>query len=121
MLRVTVVKLGRINIFPATPRVLNAPVDLSTKPKVPRHATQCLPVPTVGMALYDHVKQVTIVKVEPPIKPLVYPGLTPPKQDPLPVLNAHPEHMPILMVPRHVRIVTTIPTNRHLMRRHAFQ
>ena len=85
MVRVTIVKLGRINNFPATPRALNAPVDLLTKPKVPRHATQCLPVSTVGMALYDHVIRVIFAKVEPPIKPLVYPGLTPPKQDPLPV------------------------------------
>ena len=31
-LRVTIVKLDRIKIYPATPRVANAPVDLATKP-----------------------------------------------------------------------------------------
>ena len=72
------------------------------------------------MAHYDHVTRVIFAKVKPPIKPLAYLGLTPPKQDPLPVLNVRPEHMPILMVPRHVRIVTTMHTNRHPMRRHAF-
>ena len=60
MLRVTIVKLGRINIFPATPRALNAPVDLATKPKVPRHAMRCLLDPTVGTVKYVTVKQVII-------------------------------------------------------------
>ena len=37
---------GSFKICPATPRVTNAPVDLSTTPKVPRHAMRYLLVRT---------------------------------------------------------------------------
>ena len=77
-LLVTIVTLGRINIFPATPRALNAPVGLATKPKVPRHAMVFLLVRTVGMAHFRNVTKGTFVKVKPPIKPLANPDPTPP-------------------------------------------
>jgi hypothetical protein len=121
MLRVTIVKLGRINIFPAISRALNAPVDLPTKPKVPRHAMRCLLDPTVGTVKYVTVKQVIIAPVNPPTKPLVILGRMQPVQNQFRVLNVHPERMPILFVPQLAKTATTIPTNRNPMRRHAFQ
>jgi hypothetical protein len=51
---------GSFKVCPATPRVTNAPVDLATKPKVPRHAMVFLLVRTVGMAHFEHVKKVII-------------------------------------------------------------
>ena len=45
--RVKIVTLGCTKTCPATPRALNAPVDLATKPKAPRHAMRCLLVRTV--------------------------------------------------------------------------
>ena len=121
MVRVTVVKLGRINIFPATPRALNAPVDLATKPKVPRHAMRCLLDPTVGTVKYVNVKQVIIAPVKPPIKPLVILGRMQPVPNQFRVSNVRPERMPPLLVPQLAKIVTTIPTNRNPMRQNAFQ
>ena len=121
MLRVTIVKLGRINIFPATPRALNAPVDLATKPKVPRHAMVFLLDPTVGTVKYVTVKQVIIAPVNPPTKPLVILGRMQPVQNQFHVLNVHPGRMRLLLVPRLAMIVTLIPTNRNLMRRHALR
>ena len=73
------------------------------------------------MAHYDHVTRVIFAKVKPPIKPLAYLGLTPPKQDPLPVLNVRPEGMRLLLVPQLATIATLIPTNRNPMRRHALR
>ena len=121
MLRVTIVKLGRINIFPATPRALNAPVDLATKPKVPRHAMVFLLDPTVGTVKCVNVKQVIIAPVKPPTKPLVILGRMQPVQNQFRVLNVHPGRMRLLLVPRLAKIVTLIPTNRNPMQRHAFQ
>ena len=120
MLRVTVVKLGRINIFPATPRVLNAPVDLATKPKVPRHAMVFLLDPTVGTVKYVNVKQVIIAPVKLPTKRLVILGRMQPVQNQFRVLNVHPERMRLLLVPQLATIATLIPTNRNPMRRSAF-
>ena len=121
MIRVTIVKLGRINIFPATPRALNAPVDLPTKPKVPRHAMRCLLDPTGGTVHFEHVNPVISVKVKPQIKQLARPDPTPPTKEPLHALNAHPECMPTLLKPKLVKFVTVIPTNPNPMLRNAFQ
>ena len=121
MVRVTIVKSGRINIFPATPRVLNAPVDLPTLPKDPQHAMRCLLDRTVGTVKCVSVKQVIIARVKPPTKPLVILGRMQPVQNQFRVLNVHPERMPILLVPRLAKIVTLIPTNRNPMRLNAFQ
>ena len=121
MLRVTIVKLGRINIFPATPRALNAPVDLAIKPKVPRHAMVFLLDPTVGTVKYVNVKQVIIAPVKPPTKRLVILGRMQPVQNQFRVLNVRPERMPTLSVPKPAKIAILIPTNRNPMRRNAFQ
>ena len=121
MLRVTIVKLGHINIFPATPCVLNAPVDLPTKPKVPRHAMVFLLGPTVGTVKYVNVKQVIIAPVNLPTKRLVILGRMQPVQNQFHVLNVHPARTRPLLVPRLAKIVTTIPTNRNPMLRYAFQ
>ena len=121
MRRVTIVKLGRINIFPATPHALNAPVDLVTKPKVPRHAMVFLLDPTVGTVKYVNVKQVIIAPVKPPTKPLVILGRMQPVQNQFRALNVHPECMPTLSVPQLAKIVTTMHTNRNPMLRNAFQ
>ena len=61
------------------------------------------------------------VEVKPPIKPLAPPDLTPPTKDLLNALNAHPERMPTLSVPKPAKIAILIPTNRNPMRRNAFQ
>ena len=82
---------------------------------------QCLRVLTISMVLLKNVIQVIFVKVKPPIKPLADPEPTPPTKDPLPALNAHPERMPILLVPYLAKTVTTIPTNPIPMLRNAFQ
>ena len=73
------------------------------------------------MAHFEHVIRVIFAKGKPPIKPLAYQDLTPPKQAPLPALNAHLERMPILMVPRRAKNAATMPTNRDPMRQNAFQ
>ena len=73
------------------------------------------------MAHFEHVKKGIFVKVQPPIKPLAHPDSTPPNQDPLRALNAHPERMPILFVPKFAMFVPKIPTNRNPMLRNAFQ
>ena len=65
--------------------------------------------------------QVIFAKVKPPIKLLARPDPTPPTKDPLHALNAHPERMPTLLVPKLVKIVTVIPTNPNPMLRNAFQ
>ena len=121
MLRVTIVKLGRIKIFPATPRALNAPLGLATRPKVPRHAMVFLLDPTVGTVKYVNVKQVIIAPVKPPTKQVVALDHMQPKKDPLHALNAHPENMRLLMVPQLATIATTMHTNRNPMLRNAFQ
>ena len=54
------------------------------------------------------------------MKLLALPDSTPPNQDPLRALNAHPERMPILLVPEPAKIVILIPTNRNLMLQLAF-
>ena len=76
---------------------------------------------TILMVLQKNVIQVIFAKAKPPIKPLVHPDPMPPTKDPLPALNAHPERMLTLSVPKPAKIVILIPTNRHPMRRHAFQ
>ena len=114
-------KLGHINIFPATPRVLNAPVDLPTLPKDPQHAMRCLLDRTVGMVKYVTVKQVIIAPVNPPTKPLVILGRMQLVQNQFRVLNVHPERMRLLLVPQLATIATLIPTNRNPMLRNAFQ
>ena len=121
MRRVTIVKLGRINIFPATPRALNAPVDLVTKPKVPRHAMVFLLDPTVGTVKYVNVKQVIIAPVKPPTKRLVILGRMQPVPNQFRVLNAHLVRMLPLLVPEFAKLVTMIPTNPNPMLRNAFQ
>ena len=121
MLRVTIVKLGRINIFPATPRALNAPVDLATQLKVPRHAMLSLLDRTVGTVKYVNVKQVIIAPVKPPTKPLVILGRMQPDQNQFRVLNALPERMPTLLVPYLVKIAAVIPINPNPMLQNAFQ
>ena len=121
MVRVTIVKLGCINIFPAKPRAFNAPVDLATKPKVPRHAMVFLLDRTVGTVKYVTVKQVIIAPVNPPTKPLVILGRMQPVQNPFHVLNAHPARMPALLVPQLAKIVTIMHTNPIPMLRNAFQ
>ena len=73
------------------------------------------------MAHFEPAIKVIIALVKPPIKPLAYRDLTPPKQGPLPALNAHPERMPILLVPKFAKIVPTIPTNRNPTLQDAFQ
>ena len=121
MRRVTIVKLGRINIFPATPRALNAPVDLAIKPKVPRHAMVFLLDPTVGTEKYVNVKQAIIAPVKPQTKRLVVLGRMQPVQNQFRVLNVHPARTRPLLVPRLAKIVILIPTNRNPMLRNAFQ
>ena len=73
------------------------------------------------MAHFEHVIQVISAKVKPPMKPLAYLDPMPPTKDPLPALNAHPERMPILLVPYLAKTVTMIPTNTNPMLRNAFQ
>ena len=73
------------------------------------------------MAHFEHAKKGIFAKVKPPMKPLAHPDSTPPNQDPLRALNAHPERMPILLVPKPAKIVILIPTNRNPMLRNAFQ
>ena len=121
MVRVTIVKSGRINIFPATPHVLNAPVDLATKPKVPRYAMVFLLDPTVGTVKYVNVKQVIIAPVKLPTKPLVILGHMQPVQNQFRVLNVHPARTRPLLVPQLAKIVMPMHTNRNPMRRNAFQ
>ena len=72
------------------------------------------------MAHFENAKKGIFVKVKPPMKPLAHPDSTPPNQDPLRALNAHPERMPILLVPKPVNIVILIPTNRNPMQQIAF-
>ena len=91
---------GSFKICPATPRAVNVQLVLATKPEVPRLAMLYLLVRTVGMAHFEHVIQVNSAKVKPPIKPLAYLDPMPPTKDPLPALNAHPERMPTLLVPK---------------------
>ena len=55
------------------------------------------------------------------MKPLAHLDSTPPNQDPLRALNAHPERMPTLLGSSRVKSVTLIPTNPHPMLRNAFQ
>ena len=105
-----------------TPRALNAPVGLPTKPKVPRHATRCLLDRTsVGTVKYVTVKQVIIAPVNPPTKRLVILGRMQPVQNQFRVLNAHPACTRPLLVPQLAKIATLIPTNPTPMLRHAFQ
>jgi hypothetical protein len=73
------------------------------------------------MVLQKNVVQVIFAKVKPPIKPLARPDPTPPTKDPLHALNAHPERMPILLVPYLAKNVTLSPTNSNPMLRNAFQ
>ena len=76
---------------------------------------------TMLMVLQKNVTQDIFAKAKLPIKPRAHPDSTPPKKDPLPALNAHPERMLTLSVPKPAKIVILIPTNRHPMRRNAFQ
>jgi hypothetical protein len=118
---VKIVKLGRINIFPATPRAVTAPVDLATKPKVPRHAMLSLLDPTVGTVKCVNVKQVIFALAKPQTKLLVVLGRMQPDQNQFHVLNAHLARMPILLVPQLAKSVATMHTNPNLMLRNAFR
>ncbi len=104
----------------ATPRAVNAQSVLVTKPKVPRHAMRCLLVRTIGTVHFENVIPVIFAKAKPPIKPLAHPDPTPPTKDPLPALNARPERMPTLLVPKLVNIAKTMHTNRNPMLRNVF-
>ena len=104
-----------------TPRALNAPVDLPTKPKVQQRAMRCLRDPTVGTVKYVNVKQVIIAPVKPPTKPLVILGRMQPVPNQFRVLNVRPERTRLLLVPQLAKIVTTMHINRNSMRRNAFQ
>ena len=73
------------------------------------------------MAHFINAKKGIFVQVKPPMKPLAHPDPTPPNQDPLRALTAHPERMLILFVPKIAKIVPKIPTNRNPMLRNAFQ
>ena len=73
------------------------------------------------MAHFEPARKVIIALVKPPIKLLAHLDFTPPKKDPLPALNAHPERMPIRFVPQLAKIVTAMHSNRDSMLRHAFQ
>jgi hypothetical protein len=119
--RVTIVKLGRINIFPATPRALNAPVDLATQLKVPRHAMLSLLDRTVGTVKYVNVKQAIIAPVKPPTKRLVILDRMQPVQNQYRVLNVHRALLQHCLVPQLAKIVTMVPTNPNPMLRNAFQ
>ena len=104
-----------------TPRASNAPVDLATKPKVPRHATRCRLDPTVGTVKYVTVKQVIIAPVNPPTKLLVFLGRMQPIQNQFRVLNVHPARTRPLLVPQLAKSVTTMHTNRNPMLQNAYQ
>jgi hypothetical protein len=62
------------------------------------------------------------IKMHPATKRVLVAHLdpTPSKKGPPHALNAHPERMPILLVPLIAKIVTLIPTNRNPMLRNAF-
>ena len=116
-----IVALDGFKNYQAILRALNAPVDLATKPKVPRHAMLSLLDRTVGTVKYVNVKQVIIAPVKPPTKRLVILGRMQPVQNRLRALNAHPARMPTLLVPQLAKIVTVVPTNWNPMLRNAFQ
>ena len=78
-------------------------------------------VRTVGTVKYVNVIKGIIAPVKPPIKPLAGLDRMQPDQNQFRVLNAHPECMPTLLVPKFVKIVTVIPTNPNPMLRNAFQ
>ena len=78
-------------------------------------------VRTVGTVKYVNVKQVIIAPVKPPIKLRVLLVRMQPYQSQFRVLNAHPERMPILLVPHLAKIVALTPTNANPMLRNAFQ
>jgi len=118
--RVKIVQLDRTKTYPATPRVLNVPLDLATKPKVLRHAMLSLPDRTVGTAKCVNVKQVIFTKVKPQTKLFVILGRMQPDQNQYPVLNAHLARMPILLVPLLAKSVVTMHTNRTPMLRNVF-
>ena len=78
-------------------------------------------VRTVGTVKYVNVKQVIIAPVNPPTRPRVILGHIQPAQNQFRVLNAHPERMPILLVPQLAKSVKTMHTNPNPMLRNAFQ
>ena len=84
-----IVALDGFKIYLAILRAANVPVDLATKPKVPRHAMPCLLVPTVGITHFNHVTRVIFAKVKPPIKPLAHLEPTPPTPVPSSVFPVH--------------------------------
>ena len=84
-----IVALDGFKIYQAILRVANVPVDLATKPKVPRHAMRCLLVRTLGMAHFEPVTRVIFAKVKPPIKPLAHLEPTPPTPVPSSVFPVH--------------------------------
>ena len=118
--RVKIVQLDRTKTYPATPRAVTAPVDLATKPQVPRHAMLSLLDPTVGTVKCVNVKQVTFALAKPQIKLFVILGRMQPDQNQYPVLNAHLARMPILLVPLLAKSVVTMHTNRAPMLRNVF-
>ena len=116
-----IVKVDHIKTYPATSRVLNAPVDLATKPKVLRRAMVFLLVRTVGMVHLKNVILVIFAKVKPPIKPLAHPDSTPPTKNPLLASNVHRASTLGLLAPYLAKSVTTMHTNPGPMLRNAFQ
>ena len=116
-----IVQLDRTKTYPATPRAVTAPVDLATKPQVPRHAMLSLPDRTVGTANCMNVKQVIFALAKPQIKLFVILGRMQPEQNQFRVLNAHLARMPILLVLQLAKSVATMHTNPDPMLRNAFR
>jgi hypothetical protein len=88
MQRVILARLVGSKNYQATPRAVNAPLDLATQLQDLRHAMLYLRVPTVGTVQFVNVKQVIFAPVKPLIKPLAYRDSTPPKKDLLHASNA---------------------------------
>jgi len=116
---VRVVKSGGFKIYRAIPRVVNAPLDLVTQPKVLRRAMVFLPVHTAGMVTFVNVKRVIIVKEKQQIKPRADLDRTPPKKVPFHALNVHPVHTPPHTDLLPVIIVELMNINQHPMPRTA--
>jgi hypothetical protein len=73
------------------------------------------------MAQYENVILVIIAKVKRQTKLNVYQDPMLQEKGQFYVLNAHPERMPTLSVPKLAKIVKTMHTNQNPMLRYAFQ
>jgi len=93
----------------------------SIQRKNQRGATPFHPDFTMSMVLLKNVILVIFAKVKPPIEPLARPDPTPPTQEPLLALNAHPARTLGLLAPYLAKSVTTMHTNTSPMLRNAFQ